>query len=443
MAQRLTGAMEDYLARDMSRFHMPGHKGAPLPVLGDISRLDVTEVEGLDSLCHASGPIRKTELAYSGLYGTVGSFISAGGSTLCIQAMLALALRPGDTVLAGRGAHTAALNAMALLDINPVWVVPPVCAESGLALAVSPNQIEEMLALHGDVKAVCLTSPNYFGVICDISRISDLCGRYKVPLLVDNAHGAHLAFLPDSLHPISLGADICCDSLHKTLPVLTGGAMLHIGNPDYLPRAREMLALFGSTSPSYPIMLSIDSALDYLRGEMRAGLLRVAERISGLAVLAKSRGFLLPDAPLLDPMRLTLGAAKLGYKGAELGAYFRKSQIEPEYAGTTFCVLMASPFNSPRDFERLEQAISALPARAPLPVIPFDFTLPRREVSLREAVFAPTQTVATEDASGRIAGATAAPCPPGIALVSAGELIDAETAALLKKYGILQVNVLR
>ena len=260
----LSRAVAEYLEGDFSRFHTPGHKGkdrfAPHFGWGEVWCWDVTECAGLDSLFEASGPIRETEQLYSRLYGTADSLISAGGSTLCIQAMLALALQPGDSLLAVRGVHSSAVHAMALLDLHPQWVLPSIDQATGLAGAVCPEEVERAFTCNPRLKAVYLTSPNYFGSISDIATLSKVCHSFGVPLLVDNAHGAHLAFLPQSLHPIGLGADLCCDSLHKTLPVLTGGAMLHVGNKAYASQARRKMALFGSTSPSYPVMLSIGGA---------------------------------------------------------------------------------------------------------------------------------------------------------------------------------------
>ncbi len=441
----LTRAVEQYLKGDTSRFHTPGHKGrcgsAPFD-WGELWRWDVTECAGLDSLFEADGPIRETERAYSRLYGTDDSLISAGGSTLCIQAMLALALNPGDSLLAVRGVHRSAVNAMALLDLHPQWILPSLGEETVLAGSVFPEEVEAALASNPRLKAVYLTSPTYFGAVSDIAALSRICQSFGVPLLVDNAQGAHLTFLPQNLHPMALGADLCCDSLHKTLPVLTGGAMLHVGNKVYASRAREKMALFGSTSPSYPVMLSIDAALDYLEDGFGEDGAKVTQQVEYMASIAGEQGCLLPEFPLRDPWRLTLSASPLGLDGAGLAAHLRGHGIEPELVSEEFCVLMASPCNTERDFLRVEQALGSLPrgtARSPKTAA---LTLPRQKVSLREAVFAPSHLVSLEQAVGKIAGAMVSPCPPGIALVVPGEEIDEDTASLLKSYGIFSIHVL-
>ncbi|MGI6403734.1 MAG: aminotransferase class I/II-fold pyridoxal phosphate-dependent enzyme [Oscillospiraceae bacterium] len=442
----LSRAVAEYLEGDFSRFHTPGHKGkdrfAPHFGWGEVWCWDVTECAGLDSLFEASGPIRETEQLYSRLYGTADSLISAGGSTLCIQAMLALALQPGDSLLAVRGVHSSAVHAMALLDLHPQWVLPSIDQATGLAGAVCPEEVERAFTCNPRLKAVYLTSPNYFGAISDIATLSKVCHSFGVPLLVDNAHGAHLAFLPQSLHPIGLGADLCCDSLHKTLPVLTGGAMLHVGNKAYASQARRKMALFGSTSPSYPVMLSIDAALSYLEREVARDSVRVSQEVERAAAIAEEQGCFMPRFPLKDPWRLTLSAAPLGLDGPGLAAHLRGHQIEPELVSDPFCVLMASPGNTEEDFRRLAEGLRALPRGSSHFSQTAGFTLPRQKVSLREAVFAPSQPVPLEQAVGRVAGAMVSPCPPGIALVVPGEEIDSQTATLLKSYGIFSIHVL-
>ena len=431
--------MERYLAGGFSRLHMPGHKGRGMDFLGEAVRYDLTEVTGLDSLYHPTGAIAGTEAAYTRLFGTAGSLLSAGGSTLCIQAMLALAAGPGERILASRGAHTAAVSAMALLDLRPVWLYPPRHA-GGLAEGVTPGQVERALAAQPDIRAVYITSPTYYGVLSDIAGIAAVCRARGVPLLVDNAHGPHLRFLPVSEHPADLGADLCCDSLHKTLPVLTGGALLHVKNPAYLARAKERMALFGSTSPSYLILLSADAALDYLAGPAGEEIARVAAALSRLRELAGARG-LAPTAERMDPLRLTLAVPARGGREA-FAAQLARHRIEPEYLDDGFCVLMAGGGNTPEDFSRIEALLREAepgehrpPAALPRPA--------RAVMTPREAVFAPREPVAPEAAAGRVSSGTVTPCPPGIPLLVPGERIDADFIPVLKNCGISPLYVVK
>ena len=257
-----------YCEEKALRLHMPGHKGNG--VLG-VEPYDITEISGADSLYEASGIIHESERNAAELFGTAATFYSAEGSSLCIRAMLLLALLDakqkgrGQKIVAGRNAHKTFVTVAGLLDLDVTWLAPAK-GESYLACSVDMEQLEKYLVEESPA-AVYLTNPDYLGNLIDIREISHLCRKYDVLLLVDNAHGAYLKFLPESKHPIDRGADLCCDSAHKTLPVLTGGAYLHVAKNTsdmFVKRAKDAMALFGSTSPSYLIMQSLDQANKYI-----------------------------------------------------------------------------------------------------------------------------------------------------------------------------------
>ena len=262
------------------RMHMPGHKGTAL--LGP-EPLDLTEIEDADVLYHAEGIIRESEANAAALFGTKKTVYSAEGSSLCIRAMLYLALlharanHKKPVIAAGRNAHKVFMTAAALLDLDIRWIYG---TESVISCAITPAQLEDVIVSENPA-AVYITSPDYLGNIADIKSLSTVCKKHGVLLLVDNAHGAYLHFLPEPMHPMQLGADICCDSAHKTLPVLTGGAYLHIahGTPDmFAQRAESAMALFASTSPSYLILQSLDAMNPLLATSFPAQLKACAER---------------------------------------------------------------------------------------------------------------------------------------------------------------------
>ena len=201
-------------------FHTPGHKGkdsllAPLLSL----ELDLTELPDTGSLYDGGDAIEQSERRAASAFGAARTLYSAGGCTLCIQTMLLLGAGPGSRVLMARNSHRSAVNAAALLDLDPVWIWP----EQG---RISPQQVDAMLKNDRDIRSVYITSPDYRGILCDIPALAAVCRKYSVHLLVDNAHGSHLGAF--GRHPLALGADMTADSAHKTLPVLTGGAMLHL-----------------------------------------------------------------------------------------------------------------------------------------------------------------------------------------------------------------------
>ncbi|MDL2232526.1 DegT/DnrJ/EryC1/StrS family aminotransferase [Ruminococcaceae bacterium OttesenSCG-928-L11] len=440
----LLAALEAYIHSNVSRQHMPGHKGRlPWP-LDTAAVYDLTEVTGTDSLYEADGAIAEMERQYTALYGSAASFLSAGGSTLCIQAMLALATQPGQRILCARGVHTATVNAMALLDLDPVWIVPEAGGD-GLLSQLSPAAVDEALSADAAIRAVYVTSPTYFGVISDIGGLAQVCHSHGVPLLVDNAHGSHLKFLPEAYgiaHPMEQGADLCADSLHKTLPVLTGGALLHVGNPRFVPDAKRKLALFGSTSPSYLIMLSCDMALAYCREQLPGELARVCGGYDRLRQLAAARGIPMPEG-LCDPLRLTLDFSAVGYTGPEFGEYLRANGIEPEYRSDSHCVFLGSPHTGEADFAAMERMLTELPLKEPLPRPAAAIPVPRRQCSVREAVFSTAERVSVENSVGRTASSLVCPCPPGIPLVIPGEGISDDIASSLKSYGIFHINVVK
>lgn len=427
MSAPLYRALRRHVALGRASFHTPGHKGNPAALPGGLLQLDLTELPDTDSLYEADGPIREAENRAAALFGTARTCLSAGGCTLCIQAMFRLAAPAGGRVVCSRTVHRSAVNAMALLGIEPVWAMPGRLLQT---IRQTPN-----------LRAVYVTSPNYYGQLLDIGAVSAACRARKIPLLVDCAHGAHLMFTEPKLHPLLFGADMTADSAHKTLNVLTGGAWLNIRNPAYAAGAKQAMALFGSTSPSYPVMASLDLAREWLETH-RSAFPPLEEKVRRLRSLAGERGIGLPAGPA-DPTRITLRTASIGLTGTRAAEFFRQNGVEPEYADSEFVVLIATPFNTDEDFERLARAVRALPAGEPLPERPALPPLPKAAAGLREAVLAPAETVPLSAAEGRIAAEAACPCPPGVPVVMPGEYLSKEAAEFLRGYGFSELKVLK
>ncbi len=441
----LYDAVRLYIEQDRTRFHMPGHKGQGFPPFSEILPWDITEVAGADSLFHADGAIDAFERIAAQVYGARRTLLCAGGATLCIQTMLALACGAGGTVVMGRNLHRAAINAAALLDLAPVWVMPDNSAGAWFSGRYTPQAIETALAAHPEAAAVYITSPDYFGVMSDVAAISAVCRARGVPLLVDNAHGAHLRFLPErygNMHPIECGASMCADSLHKTLPAMTGGALLHISQEQFAGDAKRMMSVFGSTSPSYPIMLSCERAVAYAAdGAAGEGFERTARAFDALRCFALQKGFALPLG-LSDPAKLSLCFGARGDQAGEFGAHLRSYGVEPEYISENACVLMANGENTARDFERLRAALDGLRPPVGRAAPPAAQKLPERALSVRAALFSPHEQVPVENCAGRIAACDCSPCPPGVPVVMPGERIDGDIAAALRRYGVRTVRVL-
>ena len=436
--------VERYRKRETARIHMPGHKGKGQ--LG-CEPWDITEICGADALYEADGIIAESEKNASALFGTAATLYSTEGSSQCIRAMLSLAVararRRGDAprILAARNVHKTFVYACALLDAEVRWLYP--AAPCGLcSCPVTPAELEAAL-LREKVRpaAVYVTSPDYLGRQQDIAGLAKVCGAHDVPLLVDNAHGAYLKFLPVSAHPIDLGAAACCDSGHKTLPVLTGGAYLHLGAvcPEWTREARGALALFGSTSPSYLILQSLDRCNRTLAEGYPARLRQCAARLAVLCETLQAAGCAVRQP---EPLKLVIDAAPMGYTGCELAALLRESEVECEFADEDQLVLMAAPDNTERDFARVQAALCALPARPARAERVFEFLPAVPCMTLREAVFAPHEVLAVRQAVGRVCGSPTVSCPPAVPIAVSGETITAAHADLFERYHISAVEVI-
>ncbi|WP_419503800.1 aminotransferase class V-fold PLP-dependent enzyme [Candidatus Allofournierella excrementavium] len=430
-----------YEQSGIARLHMPGHKGkGPLGCEGR----DITEIAGADSLYEAGGVIAQSEQNAAALFGAKATFYSAGGSSQCIGAMLCLALQKSKSrvVLAARNAHKSFLHAAALLDADVRWLWPR--PYSLLACPVTPEGLENALAALPEAPAaVYITSPDYLGNVQPVAALAKVCHAHGAPLLVDNAHGAYLHFLPAPAHPLDEGADLCCDSAHKTLPVLTGGACLHLGHGLLKAEAGEVraaLSLFGSTSPSYLILQSLDACNRYLADEARRKLAACVRAVEALKADLAAQGWAVAES---EPLKVTLHASKRGWRGDALADFLRKNGVECEYADPDDLVLMVSPQNSPEDLEKVRAALAAAGQGSEAPQTPPQMARPRQAMGIRAALLAPAEEVPVAAAAGRVCAAPTVGCPPAVPVVVSGEEISPDAAAVFRYYGIETVRVVR
>lgn len=435
----LYNLLSDHYELERSSFHTPGHKyGGFFPL--DLLRLDYTELPETDSLYEASGIILESEKLLTRLFHSKRTMISSGGCTLAIQAMLKLAREKGNKMLFGRNSHRSAVNTAALLGISPVWIMPQ--GDGKFTGRIMPENVYSALSQDSDICAVYITSPTYYGEISDIATIAKICHEYGVLLLVDNAHGSHLAFMSKNLHPINLGADISACSMHKTMPVLTGGAVLNIGNENLIENAKSAMSLFGSTSPSYPIMCSLELCADYMMN--RGGIeeyIKCERRVAKIKKLAQEKGIKQPDG-VCDPLRICLNTASVGLVGNEQLDYFRGNNIDCEFCDGENAVLICSPFNTGEDFDRIENAIEDMPQKTPK-LREHNISIPKTAMPIREAMLSNNEFVSINDSNGRIAADTACPCPPGIPVIMPGEIIDKNIIDCLKSCGIDKIKCVR
>ena len=433
-----------YASSGFARFHMPGHKGAPL--LGPES-LDLTEIDGADVLYRARGIIRESEENAASLFGSARTLYSAEGSSLCIRAMLQLAQLYAKIcgrkplIAAGRNAHRVFLEGAALLDLPVCWLG---CGEGLLACTPDPGELEALFASPETApSAVYLTSPDYLGSCLDLSPYAALCHRHGALLLVDNAHGAYLRFLQPARHPLDQGADLCCDSAHKTLPALTGAAYLHLSKTcprELLPMAEQALALFASTSPSYLILQSLDRVNALLAGDYPACLRASALRLDACKTALQRAGWQLSGS---EPLKLCLLPKSRGYTGEDLADLLRQNGMEPEFADPDHLVLMLSPENRPEELEKLQDLLLSLPPLNAIQEGPPSLPVPAPVLTTRQALLSPFETLPAEACLGRILATPCVGCPPAVPIAVCGERLSAQSLSLFRYYGIRELNVVK
>lgn len=420
---------------------MPGHKGnGPL----GFEKLDITEFDGADSLFSANGIIKESEENARKLFNTGATLYSCEGSSLSIRAMLYLAMinnadNQGNYVIATRNAHSAFITASALLGFDVMWL----STGKHLSCKITAMDIEKTLSCVDKMPfAVYITSPDYLGNMLDIKKISEVCKKYSVPLLVDNAHGAYLKFLENDMHPISLGANMCCDSAHKTLPVLTGGAYLHIAKKEdnYISLAKNAMRLFASTSPSYLILSSLDLCNKYLDSKFNDELRNAICLAENIKNQLSFLGFLIEGD---EKLKITISTKDYGYYGYEIAELLKSEGIFVEFYDSDYVVLMLSAQTSNIDVERIKNALSDIKRKNKIIDAPPLISLPKKKYNIREASLMQSEEISVDLALGRTLASSSVACPPAINVINAGEVFDKDIINACKYYGINIVRVIK
>ena len=424
---------------------MPGHKGSRR--LG-FEHLDITEIDGADCLYNANGIIKQSMLNAGELFGA-NTFYSTEGSSHAIRAMLFLALKYASmhnlskTIAVGRNAHKSLVSACAVLDVDVDWIYPE-NTDSYLSCNITAEYLERFLDSKPIMPfAVYLTSPDYLGNVVDVKALSNVCKKRKVLLLVDNAHGAYLKFLETSLHPIDCGADMCCDSAHKTLSCLTGGAYLHVSksfDKEIVSQAQTALSLFGTTSPSYLILQSLDSLNAYLSNGYKEKLKNTISATKKVKNKLIDFGYTLVGN---EPLKITLLTKPYGYSGYEINEYLKENKIFCEFYDQDYIVFMISPELKKKDLYKLEKALKGLAKKNIKYEQPPILTPKKIGTCFKSALFSPSENIPIERAKGRILSTITVSCPPAVPIVVCGEIIDQNAIDCFKYYGIENCDVVK
>lgn len=441
MKTPIVSFLKSYQEKSPVRMHMPGHKGAG--ILG-FEGMDLTEISGADELFAADGIIKESEQNASSLFGCP-TYYSTQGSTLCIQTMCTILCQDAKSkgkkprILAGRNAHRSFIHASALLDFEIEWLYGK---SDYLSCKIHAEDLEKAI-IESLPTAVYLTNPDYLGNLLDIKSLASVCKKHNVLLAIDNAHGAYLRFLEPSLHPIDLGADLCCDSAHKTLPVLTGGAYLHLSeslNQVWKNDVKHFMEYFSSTSPSYLIMASLDAANEVLDTAFKKSLSECIQRVDGLKNTLIQHGYtILSD----EPMKITISTKEFGYTGNEIANLLMESDIYPEFYDSDYIVLMPSPYNTKDELKRLETCLCKIERKSVVFNSFPKLERARKVMNVRQALFAPSKIIEVSKSLGQVCSSVSVSCPPAILPVIPGEVISESSIEVMKYYGIETVRVVK
>lgn len=441
MKTPIVSFLKSYQEKSPVRMHMPGHKGAG--ILG-FEGMDLTEIYGADELFAAEGIIKESEQNASSLFGCP-TYYSTQGSTLCIQTMCTILCQDAKSkgkkpkILAGRNAHRSFIHAAALLDFEIEWLYGN---SDYLSCKIHAEDLEKAI-IESHPTAVYLTNPDYLGNLLDIKSLASVCKKHNVLLAIDNAHGAYLRFLEPSLHPIDLGADLCCDSAHKTLPVLTGGAYLHLSeslNQVWKNDVKHFMEYFSSTSPSYLIMASLDAANEVLDTAFKKSLSECIQRVDGLKNTLIQHGYTILSG---EPMKITISTKEFGYTGNEIANLLMECDIYPEFYDSDYIVLMPSPYNTKDDLKRLETCLCGIERKPLLINKPPKLEQSKKAMNVRQALFSSSITLDVSKSLGQVCSSVTVSCPPAILPVIPGEVISESSIEVMRYYGIETVRVVK
>ena len=439
----LSQLLHDYSQSNACAMHMPGHKrqrfaGSCLPL-----ELDITEINGFDNLHQPEGILQQAMQNAAALYGAAQSYFLVNGSSGGILAGICAACKPQSTIIMARGCHKSVYHAVELRQLNPVYLGAELDDSFGVAQSITPAQVEQAITAHPDAALVLITSPTYEGVISDIASIAQLCHAHGIPLMVDEAHGAHLGFSPCfSGGAVAAGADIVIQSLHKTLPSPTQTAIAHRnGSLINATEFARQLAVFQTSSPSYLFMAAIDDCLRFVQ-QNQAQLFSAYEQrlkcfsqamtqLKHLRVLCHGKDDMHNHAGFFgfDKGKLVISTRSANLTGTALKDRLREEfSIELEMAMGDYALAMTSICDTDEMMDRLANALLSIdaalsPAQTPLPI---RLPLPPLRLAPWKARMADSILLPLEQAENKICAESIWAYPPGIPLITAGECITPE-----------------
>jgi arginine/lysine/ornithine decarboxylase len=444
----LIDALLSYVKQNNRVFHVPGHRqGATIPdemlkLKDDIFKYDLTELPGLDDLHNPEDAIAQAQYLASQLYECKKSYFMVNGTSGGLVALVLATCGPGDKIIMPRNVHRSVLTALILSGANPIYVYPPVLSKFGFTTVPTSDQLNRCLGQHPDAKAVLMVHPTYYGVTGNLASVAEIVHQAGMPLLVDEAHGAHLRFY-DQLPPDALqcGADAVVQSTHKVGGALTQASMLHI-NSHRIDRLRleGCLKMLQTTSPSYILMASLDAA----RRQLAQDGYKLVKRSYDTANILRSKLKEIPEIEvlenhhvkkhqmLLDGTRLVINTRQLGITGYQMFKLLSNAGVQVEMADYHNIVAVLGLNASLKDTEQLYKVFAKITSNKNINFgkISSDQELnpPEAIVAMtpREAWFAKALNIPLEQAAGKVCGDSISVYPPGIPAICPGELITRE-----------------
>lgn len=459
--EKLYKELRDYAEKDYYPFHMPGHKRNKNSVEEEFPfERDITEIEGFDNLHHAEGMIREAQRAVSELYGSKESFYSVNGSTAALLSAVSAAVPRGGEILVARNCHKAVYHAIYLRNLKPVYVYPQFDQEWWINGGISPDKVERALAANERIQAVLITSPTYDGVVSDVKKIAEIAHNHGIPLIVDEAHGAHFCF--SDYFPVSageLGADLVIQSLHKTLPSMTQTAVLHRFTDRVDSRMlKRFMGIYQSSSPSYILMASMDACIDRLEKDSEKMFADFTENLEKSRQRLSTCSYIRLVEPEkgrhavydYDRSKLVFSTKHASITGVELSEillhqYHLQMEMETEH----YALALTAVGDTVEGFERLCSAVKeidrlemAKAAYAPRPLEnqeecqgeKFSLLCMNQVATPAEAMEAESEECPMEESVGRISAEFGYLYPPGIPLIVPGEQITGQFVRNMRLY---------
>lgn len=448
----LFDALVNFYKRNKVSYHVPGHKNGQVfmekgrLLYESLLAIDATELSGLDDLHSPEGPIMEAELLLANLHKVQKSYFLVNGSTVGNLAMVMATCGDGDTVLVQRNCHKSILNGLMLANANPVFLTPTIHEDWGVPGGVDIETVSTALKLYPEAKAIILTYPNYYGMAEDLSSIIELAHEKKIPVLVDEAHGAHLSLgAPFPKSGLQLGADVVVHSAHKTLPAMTMGSYLHVNSSLLsVERIQFYLQMLQSSSPSYPIMGSLDLARAYLAtftNDDRDGLVKaISEFKAQLSSIPEVSVLEPPLGVPMDPLKVSIKSRR-DLSGYELQALLEEVGVYTELAdpqNVLFVLPLLKKEQSYSFFNTVDKIEHAIKGKVGKKTVSTKNDWKETSIitslvlSYSQMKSGNTKQLSFYEAVGKISAEMVIPYPPGIPLIMSGEIITAKKIAILE-----------